>query len=92
MSDLVIHKINSVYVQVSCERGIAQELSDFFTFKVPGYQFMPAYRNKTWDGEIKMYNMFTEQNEHPTCRIQFFCFTSRTNICHSATLTSELSN
>ncbi len=61
MSDLVIHKINSVYVQVSCERGIAQELSDFFTFKVPGYQFMPAYRNKTWDGEIKMYNMFTEQ-------------------------------
>jgi len=61
MSELVITKTNSVYLRVSCERGVAHELSDFFTFKVPGYQFMPAYRNKTWDGEIKLYNIYSEQ-------------------------------
>ena len=61
MSDIVISSIDSVYIKASCERGIAREMSDFFTFKVPGYQFMPAYRNKTWDGEIKLYNIYSEQ-------------------------------
>ena len=35
-------------------------MSDFFTFKVPGYKFMPQYRNKVWDGTIKLYNMFSQ--------------------------------
>lgn len=40
--------------------GVAQELSDYFTFKVPGYQFMPAYRHKVWDGQIRLYNTSTQ--------------------------------
>lgn len=40
--------------------GIAEELSAYFTFKVPGYQFMPAYRNKFWDGQIRLYNTSTQ--------------------------------
>ena len=43
------------------DAGIGQELSDFFTFKVPGFQFMPAYRNKMWDGNIRLYNRRTRQ-------------------------------
>ena len=27
-----------------------QELSEFFTFEVPGFKFMPMYRNRMWDG------------------------------------------
>lgn len=33
------------------------ELSDYFTFSVPGAKFMPAYRNKMWDGKIRLFNM-----------------------------------
>ena len=58
MSDLSIEYQDSVHISVKCDRGIAQELSDYFTFKVPGYQFMPAYKNKMWDGTIKLYNIY----------------------------------
>ena len=60
MSDLVVNPIDTASVRVTCERHVAKELSEFFTFKVPGYQFMPAYKNKMWDGTIKLYNMFSE--------------------------------
>lgn len=46
--------INEAYMQVLCDRGLAQELSEFFTFMVPGYQFTPKYKNKTWDGKIRL--------------------------------------
>ena len=41
---------------VDCEAGHAAELSDYFSFYVPGYKFMPAYKNKVWDGKIKLFN------------------------------------
>ena len=47
---------NDVHMNVIADTGITQELSDFFTFKVPGFQFMPAYRNKMWDGNIRLLN------------------------------------
>jgi len=58
---LHIEKVNEVYNKVKTDdRGIAEELSAYFTFKVPGYQFMPAYRNKFWDGQIRLYNTATQ--------------------------------
>ena len=60
MSDFIIEKVDTVNVKVRCERGLAKEMSDFFTFKVPGYKFMPQYRNKVWDGTIKLYNIFSQ--------------------------------
>lgn len=32
-------------------------LSDYFTFKVPGAEFTPQYRNKFWDGKIRLANL-----------------------------------
>ena len=57
MDKIKITKLNEAYIQVECERNIAQELSDFFTFYVPGYQFMPAYKNKLWDGKLRLYDL-----------------------------------
>lgn len=57
MNDIVATQINAVHLRVECDRGIAQDLSDYFTFKVPGYQFMPAYRNKIWDGNIRLFSV-----------------------------------
>ena len=41
---------------VDCEAGYAAELSDYFSFFVPGYKFMPAFKNRVWDGKIKLFN------------------------------------
>ena len=60
-SDLILHKVNEVYVKIECERGLAKELSEYFTFFVPGFQFVPAYRNKIWDGKIRLFNLNTNQ-------------------------------
>ena len=56
MDKVIIHPKDEVYVKIECERGIAQELSDYFTFEVPGAKFMPSYRNKVWDGKIRLFN------------------------------------
>tara|TARA_R110000744_G_scaffold195275_1_gene314263 strand:- start:259 stop:1749 length:1491 start_codon:yes stop_codon:yes gene_type:complete len=60
MSDLFIQQVDSVHIKVICERSIAKELSDFFTFTVPNYQFTPAYKNKIWDGQIRLYSVHTQ--------------------------------
>ena len=54
MSDLILHKKNEVYIQFECDKGIAQELSDYFTFYVPGHQFTPAFKSRVWDGKIRL--------------------------------------
>lgn len=40
------------------------ELSEYFTFMVPGHQFTPQYRAKMWDGKIRLYNKQTKQIYH----------------------------
>jgi len=35
------------------------ELSDHFTFEVEGAKFSPAYRNKYWDGKIRLFSTAT---------------------------------
>ena len=54
MSDLILHKKNEAFIQFECDRSLAQELSDYFTFYVPGYQFTPAYKSRMWDGKIRL--------------------------------------
>ena len=38
-----IDKKNEVYMLVQAEPGIEQEISEYFTFYIPGYRFMPSY-------------------------------------------------
>lgn len=56
-NDIIISKKNEVYSKITCEKHIAQEISEFFTFYVPGYQFVPAFRNRIWDGKIRLFNL-----------------------------------
>lgn len=56
-SDIVINKKDEVHAKIICEKHLAKELSEYFTFFVPGYQFVPAYRNKIWDGKIRLFNL-----------------------------------
>jgi len=43
-----------------CEKHIARELSEYFTFFVPGYKYIPAYKNKIWDGKIRLFILLNQ--------------------------------
>jgi len=43
-------------LRVNCSSGVAAELSDHFSFYVPGYKFMQPYKRKVWDGKIRLFN------------------------------------
>jgi superfamily II DNA or RNA helicase len=61
MADLVIQKVNEVYLKVNTEPHIEYELRDRFTFEVPNKKFMPQYRSKYWDGYVHLFNMKTKR-------------------------------
>jgi len=57
---MLISKKNEVYIKLEdVEPSVGAELNDFFTFEVPGFKYMPTYRNKMWDGKIRLYNIVT---------------------------------
>ena len=49
-----VKKLNEVAIVIDTEPGIEHEIADYFTFTVPGHQFMPTFRNKMWDGKIRL--------------------------------------
>ena len=59
MSDLIIVKKNEVHLTVDAPPHVQQELSDYFTFDVPGAKYMPQYRNRHWDGKIRLFSTAT---------------------------------
>jgi len=57
METIRVRKLNHANLEITCDSGIAQELNEFFSFYVPGYKFMPAYRNRMWDGKIRLFTL-----------------------------------
>ena len=59
--DIVIEHINASYVKIHTSEAIRYELSDFYTFDIPGAQFMAGGRfskhsRGNWDGKIRLFN------------------------------------
>jgi superfamily II DNA or RNA helicase len=48
-------------MKIDCDDSIAKELNQFFTFEVPNYQYTPAYKNKKWDGMIRLFNLYSRR-------------------------------
>lgn len=61
MADIAIKKKNDVYLTVQSDPSIAQELVEHFSFDAPGAKFHPLFRNKLWDGKIRLFSMFTKE-------------------------------
>jgi superfamily II DNA or RNA helicase len=61
MSKIKIEKLNEVYLKITADADVRRELSDYFSFEVPGYKFTPQYRNRVWDGKIRLYSYATGQ-------------------------------
>ena len=54
---IVLKKKNDVYLEaIEGERSELKMLSDWFTFEVEGAKFSPQYRNKFWDGKIRLFS------------------------------------
>ena len=58
---LIIDKKDEVYLKIEAEADIRRELSVYFTFEVPGFKFMPAFRSRVWDGKIRLFAYATGQ-------------------------------
>ena len=56
---LIIDKIDEVYLNVEADADIRRELGEHFTFEVPGFKFMPQFRNRVWDGKIRLFSYAT---------------------------------
>ena len=54
---VIVRKIDEAFLHIECEQSTERELSEHFCFYVPGYKFMPAYRNRMWDGKIRLFDM-----------------------------------
>ena len=59
MSNLIISKKNEIYLYIKAEPHVYYELADQFTFEVPNAKFSPQYKNKYWDGKIRLFNTQT---------------------------------
>ena len=57
---MIIHKKDETTLFIDAEQDEMQELSEHFTFYVPGYKFMPAFRNRMWDGKIRLFDKRTQ--------------------------------
>jgi superfamily II DNA or RNA helicase len=56
MSDVInVEQINAVYLKINTESSVKFELEAYFRFQPQGYQFSPAYKNRVWDGWIRIF-------------------------------------
>lgn len=55
MTDIVIEHLNHTHCRIVTSESIAQELYEHFTFKVPGFQYSPAFKKGFWDGAIHLF-------------------------------------
>ena len=54
--EALIEKFNEAYIRIKCDPSVGRELSEFFTFEVPGAKFMPSVRSRVWDGRIRLFS------------------------------------
>lgn len=68
-------KDESKVLITSEDSGILMELHEYFSFYAEGYKFMPAYRNKMWDGKIRLFDRRTQTLPHGLLeQVNNFCY------------------
>ena len=56
MRNLILTKKNDVHLVIDADEDVRRDLGEHFTFSVPGFKFMPAYRSRHWDGKIRLFS------------------------------------
>ena len=52
-----LHKLNESYIKIETTPDILREMSEYFKFQPKDYRFNPRYKNKMWDGYIRLVDM-----------------------------------
>ena len=60
-SEIILKKIDEVFMKVECDDGLARDLFDFFSFTVPNAKFMPSVKNRYWDGKVRLFSIKTNK-------------------------------
>tara|TARA_B100000963_G_scaffold195085_2_gene169769 strand:- start:15035 stop:16462 length:1428 start_codon:yes stop_codon:yes gene_type:complete len=60
-SEIILKKIDEVFMQVQCDDGLAKDLHDFFSFTVPNAKFMPSVKHRYWDGKVRLFSIKTNK-------------------------------
>jgi superfamily II DNA or RNA helicase len=80
-----VSKKDETLIQFQCDdSGVLMEISEFFTFFAESYKFHPAYKNKQWDGRIRLANL--RNNTLPfglTAHLAEFCKSRGYDITYS---------
>tara|TARA_R110000744_G_scaffold32594_1_gene76286 strand:+ start:3194 stop:4618 length:1425 start_codon:yes stop_codon:yes gene_type:complete len=59
---VTVSKVDECFLKVECpDDGLAKDLHEFFSYKVPNAKFMPSYRNKWWDGKVYLFSIKTRK-------------------------------
>jgi ATP-dependent helicase YprA (DUF1998 family) len=56
MVNVVVEKLDEVYMRVFSDPSVEQELADFFTYEYPGARFTPQFKARLWDGKVRLYD------------------------------------
>ena len=60
-SEIILKKIDEVFMQVQCDDGLARDLHDFFSFTVQNAKFMPSVKHRYWDGKVRLFSIKTNK-------------------------------
>ena len=60
-SEIILKKIDEVFMQVQCDDCLARDLHDFFSFTVPNAKFMPSVKHRYWDGKVRLFSIKTNK-------------------------------
>lgn len=56
-NDVIFRKHDNVYGVIECDDfDFVIELREYFSYFAAGYQFAPSYKNRMWDGKIRLLN------------------------------------
>ena len=61
MRNLILTKKNDVHLVIDADEDVRRDLGEHFTFSVPGFKFMPQFRNRVWDCNIRYFSYATGQ-------------------------------
>jgi len=54
MEHIRIVNQNETYIRLDCSESVLWELRDTFSFRPPGFQFVPSYKQRLWDGWLRL--------------------------------------
>jgi superfamily II DNA or RNA helicase len=58
---MIITNADESFIKIQCDESVAWELRDAFSFRPPGFQFVPSYKQKLWDGYLRLFNPLSRQ-------------------------------